>query len=265
MAVSQSALTFLAKHPCAPAIDFTFDVPVVQVRKEQGQIKLIHAKTKMSEAQIRVHEAALVTISQWLTTLCTPTMVPLAGANLPIETCIRFICAHTLRAPECVQHLTDKFITDASKLALSSQQVTKLVKSCRGDDDPLLISLADELIGKKFDGQIATTQLDIFLCAAGNELLKKKVKAMEKEMGFKIKDTGSNVRSKVHLEAVASPSQTASEKDLGRLHETKYDGETDVGTDIVEADADGWQILPSASGGGTHSKRQKTTHRKHSA
>jgi hypothetical protein len=143
--------------------------------------------------------------------------------------------------------------------------VTKLVKSCRGDDDPLLISLADELIGKKFDGQIATTQLDIFLCAAGNELLKKKVKAMEKEMGFKIKDTGSNVRSKVHLEAVASPSQTASEKDLGRLHETKYDGETDVGTDIVEADADGWQILPSASGGGTHSKRQKTTYRKHSA
>jgi len=127
MAVSQSALAPLAKHPCAPAINFKFDVPAVQLRGGNGQAKLVSGKGKMREAQIKIHEAALIAISQWLTTLCTPALMPLAGASFSIETCIRFICVHTLHAPECVQHLTDKFITNAGKLALSSQQVTELV------------------------------------------------------------------------------------------------------------------------------------------
>jgi hypothetical protein len=235
MAVSQSALVFLTKHPRAPSINFTFDVPAVQVQKEKGQTKLTHGKSKMSDAQIKDHEAALVAISQWLTTLCTPTLIPLAGANLRIETCIRFICAHILHASEYVQHLTDKFITDAGKLVLSSHQVKELVKSCRGDDDPLLIGLADKLVGKKLDGQIAATQLDIFLCTTGNELLKKKVETMEKEMGFKV-----------------------------RVHEIKDDGDQDVETEICKLDADGWQILPRPIGGGTNLERQKTTHGKDS-
>ncbi|KAI4954489.1 hypothetical protein J4E91_002202 [Alternaria rosae] len=140
MAVSQKALAFLVKHPRAPAFNSTFDVPTVQLRGETGQVRLVTGKGKMREAQIKIHEAALVTISQWLTALCTPALVPLAGASFAIETCIRFICVHTLHAPE--------------------------------DNDRLLVGLAEKLIGEMLDGQLAAKQLNIFLCKAGNELLK---------------------------------------------------------------------------------------------
>ncbi|KAL1797584.1 hypothetical protein ACET3X_004190 [Alternaria dauci] len=197
MAISPSALTFLAKHPHAPAINFTFDLSAVQVRKEQGPTKLMKGKSKMSATQISIHEAALVAISQWLTTLCTPTPMPLVGANFSIETCIRFICAHTLRAPEYVQHLTEKFIADCGRLAMRSYQVNELVKSCRGDDDVLLVGIAKTLIGRKLDGQIATTQLEKFLGTSGNELLKKTVETLGREMGLKIKNTDSNITPKI--------------------------------------------------------------------
>ncbi|KAG9190858.1 hypothetical protein G6011_08946 [Alternaria panax] len=235
MAVSQIALAFLVKHPRAPAINFTFDVPAVNMGKERGQTKLINGKSKMSAAQIGVHEAALVAISQWLTTLCTLTLMPLDGTTFSVETCIRFICAHTLCAPEYVQHLTDKFVTGAVKLALSSHQVTELVKSCRGHDDVILIGLADKLIGKLLSDQVATTQLDNFLRTAENEPLRKTVETMEREMGFRTKD-------------------------MSRVHEIKDDAEMDVEAGNIEVDASERQILLSASGGETSSKRQKTAH-----
>jgi hypothetical protein len=261
MAVSQSVLEFLAKHPRAPAINFTFEVPALRVRNEQGQAKFVPGKRKMLERQINVHEAALVAILQWLTALCTPAMMPLAGASFPIQTCIRFIFTHTLHAAEYVQHLTDKFITDASKLALSSHQVTELVKSCRGDDDALLVGLAAKLVAKKLDGQIAATQLNIFLCTTGNELLKKKVETMEKEMGFKIEAAASKAASKAALKTRTedgSSSFTAVAKhSKGRTHGTKDDETIEIDTDIMEVDADGWQIVPHMKEEAAGSKRRK--------
>lgn len=239
MAVSQKALAFLAKHPRAPAINFTFDVPAVQLRGETGQVRLVTGKGKMREAQIKIHEAALVTISQWLTALCTPALVPLAGASFTIETCIRFICVHTLHAPEYVQHLTDKFIMDAGKLAMSSQQVTELVRSCHRDNGRLLIGLAEKLIGKKLDGQLAAKQLNIFLCKAGNELLKKKVEILEKEMGFMSGRTGSRAALQSRTEQVASSFPTAATRLAGRFHEIEDHEMIEIDTDVVEVDADG--------------------------
>jgi hypothetical protein len=193
MAVSGNVLAFLAKHPRAPAINFTFDVPVTRMQAEKGQAKLTLGCMKMSDAQVKIHEAAIVFIAQWLTALCTPTPIPLAGASLPIETGIRFICANTLGMPQYVQHLTDKFITQAGKLALSSHQVADLVNSCRGEDDALLIGLAGKLVEKKLNEQIGAKQLDIFLCSTGNRLLKERVEKLEKDMGFKTDEKGSEM------------------------------------------------------------------------
>lgn len=161
--------------------------------------------------------------------------------------------------------MTDKFITDADELALSSHQATELIKSCRGDDDPLRIGFADKLVGKKLDGQIVATQLYIFLYTAGNESLKKKAETREKEMCFKIKATGSTVSLRVKTEVVALPSQLAEKRDMGRVHMIKDDAETDVEADIIEVNVVSWQMLPSANEGGTHSKRQKTTQGKDNA
>ncbi|KAI4688674.1 uncharacterized protein J4E84_004604 [Alternaria hordeiaustralica] len=262
MAASQSALAFLAKHPCAPAINFTFDVPAVQLRGGNGQAKLVSGKCKMREAQIKIHEAALVAISQWLTALCTPALMPLAGANFSIETCIRFICVHTLHAPEYVQHLTDKFITDAGRLALSSQQVTELVSSCRGDNDQLLMGLAEKLIGKKLDGQLAPKQLSMFLCKAGNELLKKKVETLEKEMGFTTKGTGPKAALQSWTEGFPSSFPTAATRSAGRIHETKDHEIIEIDKDVMEVDADGWQVPPRTKEDAAASKKRKLTHNK---
>jgi len=262
MAVSQSALAFLAKHPCAPAINFTFDVPAVQLRGGNGQTKLVSGKGKMREAQIKIHEAALVAISLWLTALCTPALMPLAGANFSIETCIRFICVHTLHAPEYVQHMTDKFITDAGRLALSSQQVTELVRSCRGGNDQLLMGLAEKLIGKKLDGQLAPKQLNIFLCNAGNELLKKKVETLEKEMGFTTKGTGSKTALQSWTEGFPSLSSTAASRSAGRIHEIKDHEINEIGKDVMKVDVDGWQAPPRTKEEAAASKKRKLTHNK---
>jgi len=262
MTVSQKALAFLVKHPRAPAINFTFDVPAVQLRGENGQAKLVSGKGKMREAHIKIHEAALVAISQWLTVLCTPALMPLAGASFSIETCIRFICVHTLHAPEYVQHLTDRFITNAGKLALSSQHVTELVRSCRGDNDQLLMGLAEKLIGKKLDGQLAPKQLNMFLCKTGNELLKMKVETLEKEMGFTTKGTGSKAALQSWAEGLPSSSPTAATRSAGRIHEIKDHEIIEIDKNVMEMDADGWQAPPRAKEEAAASKRRKFTHNK---
>jgi hypothetical protein len=244
MAVSQSVLEFLAKHPCAPAINFTFEVPALRKRNEQGKAKFVPGKRKMLERQIKVHEAALVAILQWPTALCTRKMMPLAGASLPIQTCIRFICTHTLYAPDYVQHLTDKFITDAGKLALSSLQVTELVKSCRGDDDALLVGLAAELVAKKLNGQIAATQLNIFLYTTGSELLKKKVETMEKDMGFKVEETASKAALKTTAREGSSLFTAVAKHPKGSIQEITDDEIIEIDTDTMEVDADVWQLVP---------------------
>lgn len=172
MAVSPSLLVFLTKHPRASAVNFTFDVPKACKQEHGSKAQLTLPKEKMSDAQIKIHETALFEIAQWLTALCTPRPKTLTGTSLPIETCIRFICANILGGPEYVQHLTDKFVALAAKPALTGAQVTELVKSCRGEDDALLVGLAAKLIEKKLNNQIKAKHMHDFLTADGNQLLK---------------------------------------------------------------------------------------------
>jgi hypothetical protein len=170
MAVSNSTLAFLAKNPGTPAINFTFDVSAMRTENKDGQAKIVLRRERMSHAQIEIHEAALIAIAQWLTKLCTPMPIALVGASSPIETCMRFVCAVMLDMPGYVHHLTAKLIMQAGKLAISSYQFAELVKSCRGEDDELLIGLAGKLVEKKLDGHIAAQQLKNFPDADGMSL-----------------------------------------------------------------------------------------------
>jgi hypothetical protein len=134
-------LEFLAKHPRAAAINFTFDIPSSPTQQEKGQAKLILSKAKMTNAQIKIHEAVIVAIAQWLTALCTPAVQTLGAKKLEVEISMRFICIHILAMPVYAQHLTSKFIVQAGKMELNAGQITELVKSCRGEDDELLVEI----------------------------------------------------------------------------------------------------------------------------
>ncbi|KAF1833472.1 hypothetical protein BDW02DRAFT_380565 [Decorospora gaudefroyi] len=252
MAISTNALAYIAKHPCIPAINFTFDVPAARTQAKKGQVELVLRREKMSDAQIKVHEAALVSIAQWLTSLCTPAPKALVGASPAIETCIRFICAHTLGMPQYVHHLTDKFIMQAGKLALSSHHVTELVKSCRGEDDALLVGLAGKLVEKRMSGQVAAQQLDAFLNADGNRMLREKVDGLERHLGIKI-------QAEKLKEVVGNMVQALSKKrEIGSVDEMEGADkmDVDIGSGVIGVDADGWQVSPD----GIPKKKQKVGH-----
>ncbi|RMZ66484.1 hypothetical protein GMOD_00001820 [Pyrenophora seminiperda CCB06] len=180
MAIFPRLTGFLIMKSRAPAVNFTFDVP--KAPEEGTQSKLTLAKEKMSDAQIKVHESALIKIAQWLTALCTRRPMSLTGASLPIETCIRFICANVLGAPEYVQHLTEKLVELAVQSTHKTAQVTEFVKSCRGETDAMLVGLATKVIEKKRNSQATAKHLQGFLAADGNQLLRKKVEKVENEM-----------------------------------------------------------------------------------
>jgi hypothetical protein len=234
MAVSSSALTFLAKNLYAPAVNFTFDVPAA--RTEEG--KLILRTEQMSDAQIKVHEEALVEIAGWLTALCTPSARTLGAKELRVEICTRFICTHILGMSLYVQHLTAKFVDAAGKMVLNAHQVTELVKSCRGEDDALLVGLAGKLVEKIINGQIAATQLDLFLASPGNLLLRSRVLGLQKEMGLvPPTTTASGAEQKTMLKAPTAQMEKLPlrEKEKARVWEV-----VDKGDKMnVEIDGDG--------------------------
>jgi len=124
------------------------------------------------------------------------------------------------------------------------------------------MGLAEKLIGKKLDGQLAPKQLSMFLCKAGNELLKKKVETLEKEMGLTTEGTGSKAALQSWTEGFPPSSPTAAIRSAGRIHEIKNHEIIEIDTDIMEVDADGWQVPPRAKEEAAASKRQKLTHTK---
>jgi hypothetical protein len=244
MAVSNSTLAFLARNPGTPAINFTFNVSAMRTENKDGQAKLVLRRERMSDPQIEIHEAALIAVAHWLTKLCTPMPIALVGASFPIETCIRFICTVVLDMPEYVHHLTAKFIMQASKLALSSYQIAELVKSCRAEDDELLVGLAGKLVEKKLDGQIAPQQLKNFLDADGTGLLRKRVHKLVKEMDFGNMDVP--IEKKVDVK-----------KENDRVYEVTDGHVMDIDTEMIEVDAAGWQLFPRARDGSTPRKKRK--------
>jgi hypothetical protein len=270
MAASSSALAFLAKHPRAPAINFTFDVPAPQTGTGNGKAKLSLGEYKMCDAQIKVHEAALVAIARWLTALCTPVPQPLVADSLLTEIAIRFICANVLGMPGYVQHLTSKFVDLAGKMALNQGQATELVRSCRGEGDALLIGLAGKLVEKKINGQIAGGQLDIFLACPGNGLLKDRIEGLEREMGivpaqipepFKSIQQPANAIFKAPTANIGIPRKMETKKENARVWEVMHEGDKmDVETGVVELDAEGWQVFHGVLREGSPRKKQKTQH-----
>ena len=269
MAVSPSLFAFLTKHPHAPAVNFTFDVAKACRQDCGSKAQLSLPKEKMSDAQIKIYEAALIEIAQWLTSLCTPRPKPITGTSLPVETCIRFICANILGAPEYVQHLTDKFVELAAKFALTGSQVTELIKSCRGEDDALLVSLAAKLIEKKFDNQISAKRMYGFLRADGNQLLKSKVEKLEKEMGLEpagtVKESEAIFKNtEVEFEADNNDVNShisRSKKARSRVYELVGGSEVDGDDQVVEIDVDGWEICQRDKKDGSPAKKQKFKHK----
>jgi hypothetical protein len=87
----------------------------------------------MSDAQIKVHKAALVAIARWLTALCTPNIRVIESKELQTEIVVRFICANVLGMEVCVEHLTRKLIDMSGKMPFDARQVTALVRSCMGE------------------------------------------------------------------------------------------------------------------------------------
>ncbi|CAA9958849.1 hypothetical protein PTMSG1_02384 [Pyrenophora teres f. maculata] len=263
MAVFPSLLAFLTKHPHAPAVNFTFDVPKAQKRGGAVTSQLTPVKEKMSDAQIKIHEAAIIEIAQWLTALCTPRLKALTGGSLPIETCIRFICANILGAPEYVQHLTDKFVEQSAKYAFTAVEMTELVKSCRGEEDALLVGLAAKLIQKKLDNQINPNYLCRFMAVDGNQILKLKVENLEKEMGLErfgtIQKSEKTDNNMLELEddSKAIKNSIRSKRNKSRVYEVVGGIEIDGDDQVVEIDADGWEIFSSGKESGSPAKKRK--------
>ncbi|KAK1915957.1 hypothetical protein P3342_003772 [Pyrenophora teres f. teres] len=246
MAVFPSLLAFLTKHPRAPAVNFTFDVPKAQKRGGAVTSQLTPVKEKMSDAQIKIHEAAIIEIAQWLTALCTPRLKALTGGSLPIETCIRFICANVLGAPEYVQHLTDKFVEQSAKYAFTAVEMTELVKSCRGEEDALLVGLAAKLIQKKLDNQINPNYLRRFMAVDGNQLLKLKKSEKTDNNMLELEDDSKAIKNSIR-----------SKRNKSRVYEVVGGIEIDGDDQVVEIDADGWEIFSSGKESGSPAKKRK--------
>lgn len=240
MAVSSTSLALCSKKPDVPAINFTFDLSTTRTLTSSGQTKLGSGQEEMSDAQIRFHEVALIAFAKWLTALCTPRTVVLEDSSFPVEVCIRFICVNVLGMPEYVRHLTNKFITLAGKLTLSSLELGELIKSCRGGDDKLLVGLAAKLVEKVFNEQINRKQLDLFLSTQGNHNLKERIKQLEGDMGIKRTANTKPVND------------IASSRKNRRLR--RY-----LGIEKRDIDADGWQGFSWAKSEASPSKRQRIT------
>ncbi|KAI0609196.1 hypothetical protein A1F97_05739 [Pyrenophora tritici-repentis] len=268
MAVFPTLLAFLTEHLRAPAVNFKFDVPKAHKRGEAFQSQLTSAKEKMSDVQIKIHEAALIEIAQWLTALCTPHSNTLTGASLAIETCIRFICANILGSPEYVQHLTNKFVEQSARSALTATGMTELVKSCRGEEDALLVGLASELIQKKLDNQINPNDLRGFMAADGNQLLKLKVESLEKDMELghfeTIQKSGKTDNTILGFEddSKAANNRVRSKKSKSRVYEVTGGIEVDGDDQVVEIDVDGWEMFPSGNESSSSAKKQKINHKR---
>ncbi|KAF1935002.1 hypothetical protein EJ02DRAFT_448853 [Clathrospora elynae] len=227
-AVSRKVLQFLKKQPRAPAINFTCNAPSAQTQKENGGAKLVLRREKRSDAQIKTHEAALIAIAQL---------------------CFRIICVKRLSMPEYVQHITDKCITQAGKLALNAHQATALANSCRGENDELLIGLISKMVEKKLNGQIAAIKIDNFLRTEGNWL------EHIQSFGEEDRDTVQN--------ATQGTAQGRGKEKKARVYEiVNDDDKMDVDTDVIKLDVDDRQVFPSAQAQGSPNKRQKINHAK---
>jgi hypothetical protein len=211
-------------------------------------------KEKMTNAQIRIHEAAIVAIAQWLTALCTPGVQTLDAEKLEVEICIRFICTHILAMTVYAQHLTSKFIAQAGKIALNAAQVTALGKSCRGEDDELLVGLTGKLVEKKINGEIAGRRLDMFLSTPGNHMLKARVEELKKEMGLTLSSSSSitaGAQGKQDSKTAFMAPTAKMEKLTLPIKDKKenargWEAMDDSIMEVVQLDKDGWQVLPGA-------------------
>lgn len=179
MAISPNILVHLVRNLHAPAVNFTFDILAAKIQKEKDPTEIVQEKTRMTDMQISMHEAALVAIAHWLTALCTPHPIRLVGGSFLVDVCIRFICTHTLDAPKYVQPLTHSLVRRVKLLTLSPLEVIELVRSCRGEDDRLLVGLATAIVYKKRRGKTFQKHMDQFLALKANKILKEKVAQIE--------------------------------------------------------------------------------------
>ena len=236
MAVSSRVLAHFAKHPAVSSINFTFDVPALHVQQKQDQESLAFGKRRMTDRQIKCHEGALKAIASWLTALCTPTPIALLGASFVVDLCIRFMCTHTLVMQMYAQHLTAKFITQASRLALDAKQLREVVKSCHGDNDDLLLGLAAMIVEKKLDKKVALVRLESFLRLGGFEVLRKKVGVLERQMGI----GAGRVKEEEVIDGGIMLEVKERELDVhGFVHNARG------AASGIELDPDGWQIFPT--------------------
>ena len=81
-------------------------------------------------------------------------------------------------------------------------------------------------------------------------------------MGFTTKGTGSKAALQSWTEGLGSSSHTAATRSAGRIHEIKDHEIIEIDKDVMEVDADGWQVPPRTKEEAAASKRQKLTHNK---